>query len=77
MAAWCSSPTQSEPKALADMQNNSTAECSSPSSIFTEIGSPGLMTHSSNHTRRPAARNCSASSRTTGLSALLWLRKTS
>jgi len=59
------------------MQNSSTPECSSPSSIFTEIGSPGLMIHSSNHTRSPAARRRSASSRTTGLSALLWLRKTS
>jgi hypothetical protein len=33
--------------------------------------SPGLMFHSSNHTRRPAVRSRSASSRTTGLSALL------
>jgi hypothetical protein len=76
MAAWRSSPTQSEPKALADMQNSSTPDCSSPSSIFTEIRSPGLMSHSSNHTRNPAARRPSASTRTTGLSALLWLRKT-
>ena len=35
------------------------------------------MTHSSNHTRSPAARSRSASRRTRGLSALLWLRKTS
>ena len=62
---------------MADMQNSSTAACSSPSSIFAEIKSPGLICQASNHTRKPAARSSSASSRTSGLSALLWLRKTS
>jgi hypothetical protein len=41
------------------------------------MSSPGWMTHSSNHTRRLAARKRSASRRTRGLSAELWLRKTS
>ncbi len=41
---------QSEPNALADMQSTSTRECSSPSSIFAGMLSPGLSTHSSNHT---------------------------
>ena len=77
MALWPSRLTHSEPKALADMHNSSTAECSRPSSIFAEIRSPGRMIQSSSHTRNPAARNRSASSSTTGLSALLWLRKTS
>jgi hypothetical protein len=39
--------------------------------------SPGLSTHSSNHTFSPSCRNRSASGRTTALSFALWLRKTS
>jgi hypothetical protein len=77
MAVCPSRLTQSEPKAFADMHNSSTADCSRPSSIFAEIKSPGCNTHSSSHTRSPASRNPSASSCTAGLSALLWLRKTS
>jgi len=68
---------QSDPNAWADMQSTSTRECSSPSSIFAGMLSPGLSTHSSNHTFSPSARNRSASGRTTALSFALWLRKTS
>ncbi len=51
---------QSEPNAFADMQSTSTRECSSPSSIFAGMLSPGLISHSSNHTRSPSARSRSA-----------------
>lgn len=68
---------QSEPKALADMQSTSTRECSSPSSIFAGMLSPGLSTHSSNHTFSPSLRSRFATGRTTSLSLELWLRKTS
>lgn len=68
---------QSEPNAWADMQRTSTRDCSSPSSIFAGMLSPGLSTHSSNHTFSPSLRNRSASGRTTALSCVLWLRNTS
>ena len=59
------------------MQSTSTRERSSPSSIFAGMLSPGLITHSSNHTFTPSFRNRSARARTTALSFALWLRKTS
>ena len=59
------------------MQNTSTRDCSSPSSIFKEMLSPGRSSHSSNHTRNPSAFSRSATARTTPLSLELWLRKTS
>ena len=71
------SGAQFDPKAWADMQSTNTRECSSPSSIFAGMLSPGLITHSSNHTFNPFCRNRSASGRTTALSLVLWLRKTS
>jgi len=51
----------------------SARECSSPSSIFVGMLSPGLITLSSNQTFSPSARNRSASGRTTALSFALWL----
>ena len=68
---------QSDPNALADMQSSSTRECSSPSSSFAGMLSPGLSTHSSNHTLSPSLRNRSANGRTIALSLELWLRNTS
>ncbi|KAF0179326.1 MAG: hypothetical protein FD161_1425 [Limisphaerales bacterium] len=68
---------QSEPNAFADMQSTSTRERSSPSSIFAGMLSPGLSTHSSNHTFTPSFRNRSASGHTTALSFALWLKNTS
>ena len=68
---------QSEPNAFADIQSTSTREHSSPSSIFAGMLSPGLSTHSSNHTFSPSFRNRSATGRTTSLSFVLWLRNTS
>jgi len=68
---------QSDPNAWADMQSTSTRECSSPASIVAGMLSPGLISHSSNHTFSPSCRNRSASGRTTALSFALWLRKTS
>lgn len=41
------------------------------------MSSPGLMTHSSNHTRSSASFSRPASLRTCDLSCELWLRKTS
>jgi hypothetical protein len=42
---------QSEPNAFVDMQSTSTWECSSTSSTFAGMLSPGLISHSSNQTR--------------------------
>src|SRR5919106_6341867 len=58
----------------------STAEDPIVSMIFSSSschGRPGISSHSSSHTFNPRARSTSASSRTAGLSLLLWLRKTS
>jgi len=59
------------------MQSTGTRECSRPSSVFAGMLSPGLSTHSSNHTFSPSCRSRSATARTTALSFALWLRKTS
>jgi len=67
----------SHPNAWADMQSTSTRECSSPASIFAGMLSPGRISHSSNHTRSPSPRSRSATSRTTAVSFVLWLRNTS
>nr|WP_295444484.1 hypothetical protein [uncultured Thiodictyon sp.] len=50
------------------MQSTNKRECSSPSSIFAGMLSPGLSTHSSNQTLSPSVRSRSAIARTTVLS---------
>ena len=76
-AVWRSSVTQSEPKACFDIARTRTRDCSSPSSIFLRILSPGWISHSLNQTRRPSFLSRLASLRTVALSLALWLRKTS
>jgi hypothetical protein len=64
-------------KELADMQRTSAADCSSPSSIFRGMLSPGRISHSSNHTFRPSFRRRLARWRALALSFQLWLRNAS
>src|SRR5688572_24745484 len=59
------------------MHNTSAREASSPRSTAAGMLSPGLISHSSNHTRRPLALSLLAIGRTLRLSLELWLTKTS
>ncbi|HJQ24394.1 MAG TPA: hypothetical protein VKA60_10805 [Blastocatellia bacterium] len=62
---------------MADIISTSVRDSTKPCSTFKPIMSPGLISHSSNQTRRPSARNRSAKSRAAGLSLALWLMNTS
>ena len=67
----------SEPNALTDMQNTSTREFSSASSLTPALSPEDRESLTSNHTSRLSFLSRFANSRKTGLSLDTWLRKKS